>query len=179
VQFIQHKDNKYKANAIYFIYLQQICCKLSKIHYSTHGQAQKVNCFLMEIKMTTKREHILSLMNEQINFTAEMEGDCISISNDEGVDAFLVVGEQQIIVESILFSIDAVKDAGALDHAILRTHHLVPLSTIAISTIGDEEYYVGFGALSVDSKDEVIVEEVEALFSNVPEFLELYSEHLK
>ncbi len=129
--------------------------------------------------MSTKREHILSLMNEQINFTAEMEGDCISISNDEGLDAFLVVGEQQIVVETILFPINAVKDCAALDHEILRTHRLVPLSTIAVSAISDQEYYVAFGALSNDSKDEVIVEEVEALFANVPEFLELYSEHLK
>ncbi len=129
--------------------------------------------------MTSKREHILSLMNEQINFTAELEGECISISNDEGVDAFLVVGEQQIVVETILFSVNSVKDMAALDADILRTHRLVPLSTLAVSHIGDEEYYVAFGALSVDSKDEVIVEEVEALFANVPEFLELYSEHLK
>ncbi|MFC3122260.1 DUF2170 family protein [Agaribacter flavus] len=129
--------------------------------------------------MTMKRDQILALMNEQINFTAELEGDCISISNDEGLDAFLVVGEQQIVVESVLFSVDAVKDCAALDHAILRTHRLVPLSTLAVSVIGGEEYYVAFGALSVDSKDEVIVEEVEALFANVPEFLELYSEYLK
>lgn len=129
--------------------------------------------------MTTKREHILSLMKEQINFTAEMEGECISISNDEGVDAFLVVGEQQIILETILFPIGSVKDIAALNALILRTHHLVPLSTIAVSQIGDMEYYVAFGALSVESKDEVIVEEVEALFANVSEFLELYAEQLK
>jgi len=133
----------------------------------------------MERNMTTKREHILTLMNEQINFTAEMEGDCISISNDEGVDAFLVVGEQQIVVESILFPLSAVENVAALDAEILRTHRLVPLSTLAVSHIGDDEYYVAFGALSVDSKEEVIIEEVEALFANVPEFLELYSEHLK
>jgi hypothetical protein len=133
----------------------------------------------MESNMTSKRDHILSLMNEQINFTAEIQGDCISISNDEGVDAFLVVGENQIVVETIMFPTNAVKDIAVLDAEILRTHRFVPLSTIAISRIGDEEYYVAFGALSVDSKDEVIVEEVEALFGNVPEFLELYSEHLK
>lgn len=133
----------------------------------------------METKMTTKRDNILSLMNEQINFTAELEGECISISNDEGVDAFLVVGETQIVVETILFPVSAVKDTAALDHGILRTHRLVPLSTLAVSNIGEDEYYVAFGSLSVDSKDEVIVEEVEALFANVPEFLELYSEHLK
>ncbi len=129
--------------------------------------------------MTTKREQILSLMNEQINFTAEMQGDVINISNDEGVDAFLVVGEKQIIVETILFPSNAVKDTAALDAEILRTHWFVPLSTLAVSAIAGEEYYVAFGALSVDSKDEVIVEEVETLFMNVPEFLELYSEHLQ
>ena len=129
--------------------------------------------------MTVKRDHILRLMNEQINFTAEVEGDCISISNDEGVDAFLVVGEQQIVVETILFPLSAVTNVAALDAEILRTHRLVPLSTLAVSRIGDEEYYVAFGALSYDSKDEVIVEEVEALFANVTEFLELYSEYLK
>lgn len=159
--------------------MQQIACNYLFRYYYRDCQTQKVNRFLMEITMTTKREHILSLMNEQINFTAEMEGECISISNDEGVDAFLVVGEQQIIAETILFPISAVNDTAALDADIMRTHHLVPLTTLAVSSIGDAEYYVAFGALSVDSKDEVIVEEVEALFSNVPEFLELYSEHLK
>ncbi|GLR71919.1 DUF2170 family protein [Agaribacter marinus] len=129
--------------------------------------------------MTMKRDQILALMQAQLNFTAEIEGDCISISNDEGLDAFLVVGEQQIVAETVLFPLDAVKDCSALDHEILRTHRLVPLSTVAVSSIGGEEYYVAFGALSVDSKDEVIVEEVEALFANVPEFLELYSEYLK
>lgn len=133
----------------------------------------------MENQMTTKREHILSLMNEQLNYTAEMEGECVTISNDEGVDAFLVVGEQQIVVETILFPLSSVKDTAALDHEIMRTHRLVPLSTLAVSTIQSEEYYVAFGALSVDSKDEVIVEEVDALFANVPEFLELYAEFLQ
>lgn len=128
--------------------------------------------------MTTRREQLLSLMNEQISFTAEVQGDCISISNDEGVDAFLVVGDNQIVVETILFPLSAVKDPAALNAQILRTHWMVPLSTLAISSIAGDEYYVAFGALSVDSKDEVIVEEVETLFANVPEFLELYSEHL-
>jgi uncharacterized protein YjfI (DUF2170 family) len=127
--------------------------------------------------MNEKQSALIALLKTKTDWTVEAENDCISITNDEGIDAFLFAGETQTVVETVLFPSDIVKDTSALDAHVLRSHRIVPLSSIGVSSIGDKDYYVAFGALSNDSKDEVLIEEIEALFSNVPEFIELYSEH--
>ncbi len=118
------------------------------------------------------------LAESQSTWVVDAEGDCLSISNDEGIDAFIYVGDQQIIAETALFPAAKVTDQAMMNDLILRTHHLLPLTTICINRIGGEDYYAAFGSLSVDSKESVIVEEIETLFANVSEFLELYNEHL-
>jgi uncharacterized protein YjfI (DUF2170 family) len=132
---------------------------------------------ILEIQMSEKQGAILALLQKETDWTVDPEDKCLSITNDEGIDAFLFAGETQIIIETILFPADIVKDVPALDAHILRSHRIVPLSTVGISSINGKDYYVAFGELSVDSKNEVLIEEVEALFTNVPEFIELYSEH--
>ena len=128
--------------------------------------------------MLWNNETLKVLAESQPSWVAEVEGDCLRISNDEGIDAFIYVGDQQILAETALFPAANVADKATLNDLILRTHHLLPLTTICINKIGNEEYYVAFGSLSVDSKDSVIVEEIETLLANVDEFLELYDEHL-
>ncbi|GAB2883776.1 DUF2170 family protein [Microbulbifer echini] len=129
--------------------------------------------------MTWNHENLRQLAENHTGWVVEPEGECLSISNDEGVDAFVYVGEKQIVVESILFPVSQVVDVAALNEMILQTHQLVPLTAIAIKMIGGEHYYVAFGALSVSSKDEVVIEEVETLFSNVGDFLDLYADHFE
>ena len=121
---------------------------------------------------------IKALIEQQSGWVVESENNCLSISNDEGINAFLYTGEEQIIVEAALFPLKSVDNAPVLNDLILRTHQLLPLTTIGIKTIGDEDYYVAFGSLSADSKDTVVIEEVATLFANVDEFLELYTEYL-
>ncbi|GLS27243.1 DUF2170 family protein [Marinibactrum halimedae] len=128
--------------------------------------------------MAWTQTSLKELIEQQPNWVVEDEGNCISISNDEGVDAFVYAGETQIIVEAILFPAKNVGNKAGLNDLVLRTHQLVPLTTIGITTIDREDYYVAFGALSADSKDSVVIEEIETLFTNVDEFLELYSDHL-
>ena len=121
---------------------------------------------------------IKALIEQQSGWVVASENNCLSISNDEGIDAFLYVGEEQIIVEAALFPLKSVDNAPVLNDLILRTHQLLPLTTIGIKIIGDEDYYIAFGSLSADSKDRVVIEEVATLFANVDEFLELYTEYL-
>ena len=128
--------------------------------------------------MNWDQTSIQALAEAQSNWVVEAEGDCLSISNDEGIDAFLYVGGQQVIVESPLFAKSAVTDAAALNDLILRTHQLQPLTTVGIKSIAGEDYYIAFGALSAGSHDDVILEEVNTLFANVGDFLELYAEYL-
>jgi uncharacterized protein YjfI (DUF2170 family) len=129
--------------------------------------------------MTCSIESLKILAESQSDWVVEQEGDCLSLSNDEGIDAFAYVGEQQIIIESALFAADSVDDTAALNDLILRTHQLLSLTAISIKQIDGQDYYIAFGALSSDSKDSVIIQEIETLFSNINDFLDLYSEHLK
>ena len=123
-------------------------------------------------------EELASLFEERTELVVEREGDCLSLSNDEGVDAFLYLGETQTVIETALFPLSSVADSGALNDVILRTHQLVPLTTVGIKKIDGEDYYVAFGALSSESKAEVMIEEVEMLFENVEDFLDLYTNYL-
>ena len=128
--------------------------------------------------MTWSNETIKTLVEAQPGWLVEQEGDCLSISNDEGVDTFLFLGDQQIIVETPLFPLASVKDVAVLNDLILRTHQLLPLTTIGIKTIGGEDYYIAFGALSAQSKESVVIEEIDTLFANIDDFLEMYGEYL-
>ena len=128
--------------------------------------------------MSWNKDTLLALIEAQPDWVVESEGECLNISNDEGIDVFVYAGNQQILVETALFSTASVKDKNALNDLILHSHQLVPLTSICINKIGDDEYYVAFGALSTDSKESVVLEEIEALFNNVTEFLDLYSDYL-
>lgn len=106
------------------------------------------------------------------------EGECHTITSGDGLIAVLHQGEQQIMIESFLFPALNIKDTNIFNDLILRTHQLVPLSTIAITTIHGNDYYVAFGALSKDSKTAIIIQEISTLFSNVNDFLEMYQDHI-
>jgi uncharacterized protein YjfI (DUF2170 family) len=92
---------------------------------------------------------------------------------------FLTVSGEQIIVESVLWSVSDVVDLAGFNEAVLRTHKYFPLSTISLDTLGDDgDYYHMFGALSSASILHNVVFEIEALANNVLQAAEAYSEFL-
>jgi len=92
---------------------------------------------------------------------------------------FLTISGEQIIVESVLWSVDEVADLNRFNDAVLRTHKYFPLSTISLDNMGENgDYYHMFGALSARSLLENIVFEIEVLASNVIQATEAYSEYL-
>ncbi len=123
-------------------------------------------------------QSIESLLNKRDDLVVTHEENCLLIANQDGIDAWLAISGEQILVESLLFASSQVKDKAALDHEILSTHMLFPLTTVGISTINGEEYYTAFGALSAQSKQEAIEIEVDTLFQNVASFLDAYEIHL-
>ncbi|WP_018983067.1 DUF2170 family protein [Salinimonas chungwhensis] len=129
--------------------------------------------------MTWDLAQLESLLSQYEDFVVTHEEDCLLIANAEGIDAWLAISGEQILVESLLFSADQVKDKAALDHEILSSHMVFPLTTVGISTINGQEYYTAFGALSAQSKAQSIVIEVETLFQNVASFLDAYETHLQ
>jgi len=119
------------------------------------------------------------VFSEDKTYVVSQEGDCLIVTNEDGVDAFVSVSGSQIVMEVSLFSTSSVSNVNALNADILKTHQMLPLSSICVSNIGGTEYYLAFGALSSESKEETIKIEVETLFLNVPEFLEAYRDHLQ
>ena len=84
---------------------------------------------------------LLQHLQAHAGWHTEPQGDTLVIRNDEGLEAYLVIAGEQILVESLLFSTAQVKDCAALDAYILRTHKLFPLTSIGINRIDDTEYY--------------------------------------
>ncbi|GBL04778.1 YjfI family protein [Glaciecola sp. KUL10] len=129
--------------------------------------------------MAWELSQLATLISEQSGYVVTHEEDCLLIANEDGIDAWLAISGEQILVESLLFSIDEVKDTAALNEEILRTHMVFPLTTIGISNVAGSQYYVAFGALSSQSKQESIVIEIETLFQNVEAFIDAYQGFLK
>ncbi len=77
-------------------------------------------------------------------------------------------------MEAPLFPMAMVTDVAKLNDTILRTHEMFPLTNISIHTVDGDDYYIAFGSLSSQSKQESILIEVTTLFVNVEGFLEMY-----
>lgn len=118
-------------------------------------------------------------LSKQSKWVVHSENDCLFITNEDGLDAYIAVSGEQIVVESILFAGSSVNDSSGLNEHILKTHQVFPLTTIGITNVEGEDYYMAFGALSSQSKEESIIIEVETLFDNVAAFLDAYEDYLK
>ncbi|NQZ30490.1 MAG: DUF2170 family protein [Oceanospirillaceae bacterium] len=129
--------------------------------------------------MTWDLSAIEKSLSQQGKWAVHSEDDCLFITNEDGLDAYVAVSGAQIVVESILFASAAVADVTGLNEQILKTHQVFPLTTIGITTVENEDYYMAFGALSSQSKEESIIIEVVTLFDNVAAFLDAYEDYLK
>ncbi len=93
---------------------------------------------------------------------------------------FVAVSGEQILVEGVLWEEKEVKDVAKFNEAVLRTHKLFPLSSIALETSPEGSgYYIMYGALSATSLLENVVFEIEALADNIIKATEAYESHLK
>jgi uncharacterized protein YjfI (DUF2170 family) len=129
--------------------------------------------------MTWDLNQLETLISEHNDLVVTREENCLLIANDDGIDAWLAISGEQILVESLLFSSDEVKDKVLMNEEILKSHMIFPLTSVGITNVADEEYYTAFGALSSQSKGESIMIEVETLFQNVAAFIDAYQDHLK
>lgn len=91
---------------------------------------------------------------------------------------YLNVSGEQIVAESVLWSVSEVKDSAEFNEAVLRTHKFFSLSTISIDRIAERDYYTMFGALSSSSRLSTIYYELDVLANNVIQAIEAYSEYL-
>lgn len=117
----------------------------------------------------------------QIELVDGVEPSLHLVMKDYGdLPIFVSVSGEQILVESVLWSTDEVKDIVGLNDAVLRTHKYFPLSTISVDNVAPSlDYYHMFGALSSTSILANVVFEIEVLASNVIQATEAYEDFLK
>lgn len=90
------------------------------------------------------------------------------------------VSGSQILVDTLLWPVDEVKDTAAFNDLILKSHKLLPLSTFGIRQGPDgREYYEMFGSLSAGSILESVLFEIETLADNAMQAAEAYQRDLK
>ena len=128
--------------------------------------------------MTWQLNDLETLLAKQDSWAVTKTEQSLCLVNEDGIEAFLAVAGEQILVEALLFPLDGIKDVIGLNDIILRTHKMFPLSTIGINEINGDSYYVAFGSLSSQSKAETVVIEIATLFRNIEAFLELYQDYL-
>lgn len=93
---------------------------------------------------------------------------------------FIAVSGEQILVESTLFPVSAVKNDSEFSAVVLRSRSMFPLSALSIEEVGNgEEAYVMYGALSSISSLDTVTTEITTLAENVIGAADAFSSYTK
>ncbi|HDK6505145.1 TPA: DUF2170 family protein [Klebsiella pneumoniae] len=102
----------------------------------------------------------------------------IIIMNDYGdLQLNVLFTSRQIIIETIICPLSAIQRQDLFNAFILRHQKLLPLSSVAISRLKNDEYYIAFGALSLNSSLEDVVLEIATLAANALDLAELIEQY--
>ncbi|WP_462378809.1 YjfI family protein [Pseudomonas sp. Marseille-QA0892] len=101
----------------------------------------------------------------------------VTMSDYGDLPVYIAVHGDQVMVDASLVPCSTVKNVHEFNAMVLRTRDLFPLSSVGIETIGGEEVYSMFGALSSISPLAAIVQEIETLSENVLRAAEAFEDH--
>ncbi len=115
------------------------------------------------------------LQSSTLNLNIRHEADALIIKLDDYGDLQLnlLLTSRQIIIETYICPLSEIKQQDAFNAFLLRNQKLLPLSSVGISPVGGEEYYVAFGALSLNSSLDDILLEISTLAQNALDLAEL------
>jgi hypothetical protein len=132
------------------------------------------------LKAALEQEPLFALNHASIELIEGIDASLfIEMKAFGDLPVFLTVVGEQIIVESVLWPVDAVSDVAGFNDAVLRTHKYFPLSTISLDTMANgESVYHMFGALSASSLLSNVLFEIDMLANNVIQATQAYAEFL-
>lgn len=84
---------------------------------------------------------------------------------------------RQMIIETIICPVNDIQHQDEFNLFLLRHQKLLPLSSVGISRVQLEEYYVAFGALSLNSSLDDVVLEMKTLADNALDLAEITEEY--
>lgn len=104
---------------------------------------------------------------------------CLVMREYGDLPVFLALGGLQIVVQALMWPVDHVVDPGAFNAHVLRTHKLVPLTTMGIEPVAGVSCYVMFGSLDTQSSLANVLFEIETLAANVIACVDAYRPFLR
>ncbi|WP_370604378.1 YjfI family protein [Citrobacter braakii] len=118
---------------------------------------------------------ILPDLNIDIEYNEQL---LIVKMNDYGdLSLSVLFTSRQIIIETVICSVSSIHDQDEFNIFLLRNQKILPLSSVGISRVQHEEYYVAFGALSLNSSLDDVVLEMTTLADNALDLAEITEEY--
>lgn len=108
------------------------------------------------------------------------ESSLIIKMNDYGdLPLAVLFTSQQIVIATYICPVNTIRDTAEFNLFLLRNQKVLPLSSVSITQVKQEEYYVAFGALSLNSSLADVMLEITTLVENaldIAEITQVYSQ---
>lgn len=114
-----------------------------------------------------------------LNIDIKNDGQSLIIKMNDFGDLMLNIlfTSRQIIIETVICPVNSIQYQDKFNVFILRNQKLLPLSSVGISRVQQEEYYVAFGALSLNSSLADVILEMTTLADNALDLAEITEEY--
>ena len=116
----------------------------------------------------------LQTVPEQNIDVTNSESALIIKMNDYGdLQINILFTSRQMIIETFICPVSSISNPDEFNTFLLRNQKMMPLSSVGISSVQQEEYYIVFGALSLKSSLEDILLEITSLVDNALDLAEI------
>ncbi len=103
----------------------------------------------------------------------------IQLKDYGDLELTLTLTQKQILVETNISPVNVISRPAEFNLFLLRLQKILPLSTVGISQIQQQEFYIAFGSLAVNSSLDNVILEIETLAENALELAELIEEFVE
>ena len=116
----------------------------------------------------------LQTVPEQNIDVTNSESALIIKMNDYGdLQINILFTSRQMIIETFICPVSSISNPDEFNTFLLRNQKMMPLSSVGISSVQHEEYYIVFGALSLED----ILLEITSLVDNALDLAEITEEY--
>lgn len=125
----------------------------------------------------TLAEALQNVVGFNIEITDNKNALIVKMNDYGDLQFSILFTSRQIIIETLICPLQCIDNQAEFNVFLLRNQKILPLSSVGISLVQNEEYYVVFGALSLNSSLEDIMLEITTLVENAFDLAEITDEY--
>ncbi len=144
------------------------------------GTAGEADHTLYQSKMTGRLALATALQTvpeQNIDVTNNESALIIKLNDYGDLQINILFTSRQMIIETFICPVSSISNPDEFNTFLLRNQKMMPLSSVGISSVQQEEYYIVFGALSLKSSLEDILLEITSLVDNALDLAEITEEY--